>query len=216
MAGTVTGALTVANRATISGGTSTALGTGATNTFGTLATNTGTTIFGTGGVYAWKDATAPASGVAGTNWDTLSLNALNVTATNSSPFVISLSSFNGTSGTLGGTPTGLSNNGTVYSWTIATTATTAQINGVNVTSEPSDQRPELRCLRARYRHSWKLSDRRKHSLVESLLPRFCNFRQRRCPAINLQLHPRARHGDTGACRSLPDVDASAATCRNSE
>jgi fibronectin-binding autotransporter adhesin len=132
--GTLKGDITIANRATISAGTSTALGVGTINTFGTLTTTSGTTTFGTGGVYAWKDSAAPANGAAGTDWDTLTLNALNVTASNASPFVVSLSSFNGQGGTLGGTPTGLANTGAQYSWTIAHTNTTAQINGVNVTS----------------------------------------------------------------------------------
>lgn len=127
--GTVKGDITIASAATISAGTNSSLNTGSSTTFGTLTTTFGTTTFGTSGIYSWKDSAAPANGVAGTDWDTLSLSGLNVTSTNGAKFVIALNGYNGTGGSLGGTPTGLSNNSAQYSWIIAQTTNAATING---------------------------------------------------------------------------------------
>jgi len=82
-----------------------------------------------GANYAWK--TDSATGTAGTNFDQINMTSLNVTASNSSPFTIILSDLSAAGGTIGTAPSGLAAGD---SWILATTSTTAQINGTNVTS----------------------------------------------------------------------------------
>ena len=77
-AGTVTGSATIGSGAIISGGTSTALGTGASTAVGTLSTSSKDT-FGSDGEYSVKINAA--TGTAGTNWDEIKMATLSVTAT---------------------------------------------------------------------------------------------------------------------------------------
>lgn len=110
---------------------------------------------GTGGVYDWKvnavqstgplvhDATngvgtTDPSGTAGTNWDTLAMTSLNVTAPSGSPFTIQV------------VPTGTSaasfNASQSYTWTIADI--TGGIVNVNGTPYPGNSAPVLASLQA--------------------------------------------------------------------
>jgi fibronectin-binding autotransporter adhesin len=142
-------------------------GAGSSNTTGVLHTNggdSGATAYsevwnggsgGTGGVYDWKvnaaqstgplvhDATnnvgtTDPSGTAGTNWDTLAMTSLNVTASSGSPFNIQV------------VPTGTSgasfNANQSYTWTIADI--TSGVVNVNGTTFPGNSAPVLASLQA--------------------------------------------------------------------
>jgi fibronectin-binding autotransporter adhesin len=148
------GSLTLSTGNTYNGGTTikagtlqaanaSALGTGSVDVKGTIAVGADSTHPGllntnnagqastweAGADYAWK--TDSATGMAGTNFDQINMTSLNVTGSHSSPFTIILSDLSAAGGTAGTAPSGLAAGD---SWVLATTSTTAQINGSNVTS----------------------------------------------------------------------------------
>ena len=125
--GTVKGNLVVGSPSKISAGTWVALNTGASNSVGGAKANTGTTVFDSGGTYAWKIADNAAG--AGSGWDELNVTHLSVTAgTGSNQFTISLSGLN--AGSVG-SPANVTNGGR-YEWVIAQSVAPIKINGNTV------------------------------------------------------------------------------------
>jgi autotransporter-associated beta strand protein len=82
-----------------------------------------TTVFAGGGTYAWEVNHLPFGGTEGVNWDLLSLNALNISATGGSRFTIKVISLNA-AGTAPGSLSGLTENA-VYTWRILNKTPTA-------------------------------------------------------------------------------------------
>ncbi|MGH7178713.1 MAG: PEP-CTERM sorting domain-containing protein, partial [Tepidisphaeraceae bacterium] len=112
--GTVSRSTTIGDRGTISPG----VGDFNMSNFNINAASTMET-FASGGTYRWEVNKLPASGTAGVNWDTVTFNALAITATSGSKFTINVVSLN-VAGNAAGSLAGLSGVfGTQYRWSIA-------------------------------------------------------------------------------------------------
>ena len=99
------------------------------NSIANFTLNGGATFAG-GGTYSWEVNALPETGTAGTNWDTLTLSSLNVTATAGSKFTIKVTSLN-TLGNAVGVLRGMSGiPGTTHRWHIA-------IVGSGITIDPA-------------------------------------------------------------------------------